>query len=523
MKRFLRHAACAAAMLLLTACPVTALAANITQVQGKVGMETSAGAPTEGNEGHSTFKIEQVERYQYVSLTVMDDDDNIPLSGINVQLSAAGPAQGFQGGNIGDTSIPGNTTGADGKIWFRFPKGQTDCRVVLEHEGFVKFDETLPLTGKITDLGGLRFKPIFFNVYYYSDWHGEIPSDEAQTSARWGRAPKKVPDVTVNQDYALVYWVDQDGNQVKDLSQLKVYKELKLNAHYSRQYLVKYEAGDYGYLDGDLQEHVISGGRPKHVPTPVPMSAREYRFVQWRNAAPFSYDSIDPATVVITKDTTFEAVFDVRKRQPVIITTPTTGQNPTAPTPESSAAIPVIGGIGGGPGGGSGGGSGGSRGGGQSTETSSSAQTQPSGQEGTPGAPGQEGTEPEHPGENPPGQTTVQATPAAQPSRQSPMILLCCLLTLAAGALRLTVIHRTIKLLGHPKEGEEIHPVSVKPIVTEVILGIICVILWGSFYVRRSFGGGLTALALWGAVLVVVAVLLIRAERRLIRAEKNEP
>lgn len=517
MKRFLRHAACAAAMLLLTACPVKALAANITQIQGNAGMETLAGAPTKGNEGHSTFKIEQVELYQYVSLTVIDDDENIPLSGINVQLSEVGAAEGFQGGNIGDTSIPGNTTGPDGKIWFRFPKGQSACRVLLEHEGFVKFDQTFPLTGKITNLDGLRFKPIFFDIYYYSDWRGEIPEGEAQTLARWGRAPKEVPDLTVNPGYSLDYWVDQDGAQIKDLSRLKVYKELKLTAHYSRQYLVKYEAGDYGYLDGELQEYVVVGEKPKHVPTPVPIFARDYWFVKWRIADSFSDKSVDPASVVITGDTTFKAVFGVRKPQPVIITTPATGQDSNAPTSEPSAAIPAIGGIGGGPGGGSGASRGG---GGQGTEVPSSAQTQPSGQE---GAPGQEGTEPEHPGEKPPGDAAVQAAPAAQSSRQSPIILLCCLLTLVAGALRLTVIHRTIKCLEHPKEGDDTHFTSFKPIVTEAILGIICVILWGSFYVRCSISGGLTALVLWAAVQAAMAVLLIRAERSLrYAAEKNE-
>lgn len=531
MKRLLRHAACVTAMLLLIVSPVKALAANITQVQDHVGVETSPDQPTKGNEGHSTFKIEQIDRYQYTFLTVMDGEDRIPLSGVQVTFTYGSPAQsveGFQGAAVRDTSQPGNVTGPDGKIWFRFPKGQTTCHVKLVQDGFVPFDQSFDLTGKRTDLGELSFEPIFYPVHYKTDWHGKIPAGQEETKARWGRAPKLIPAVEVNSDYALVYWIDQDKKQVKDPNQLEVYKDMSLTAHYSRRYLVKYVAGDYGYLDGDTQEHVIAGQKPQHVPTPVPMTQREYWFVKWRLGNSFSSQSIDPGSIEITRDTTFEAIFDVRKHQPVIIKTPPAETNPAPLQSESAAAAPAVVPAAGGKGSGSGSGhSGGGRnesgqnGDGQIGDTAvpSSHEIQSAVKTATPSTPGQEGPGSEHSGEKPAAPASGQISPNQQSLHLNWLILLCYLLTLAAGTLRLTVIRRTIKRLGQSEDGEETAGSGFKPVVKEVIVGIICVILWGILYVRRSSPYELAALILWAGTLLIMAVLLLRTEGRLRQAE----
>lgn len=578
MKRFLRHAACLAAIFLLVVCPVKALAANTTLVDetGAVTWPDDAAAPTKGNSGNSIFEIQKVEKYWYVFLQVLDGDSNpndehyvpgspqnVPLSGYDVKLTCEGvpdaQIESFYGRNIGTTSADIHKTDSNGKIGFRLPKPVSGTRLVtvtlLPHEGYTSFTPvSITLSEKETTPEPLWFLPIHLEVMFDKGDKGDLynqdgtPFDYSMPiKVRWGELlGDKIPKVqTVADEWAHVGWLitavspyedtppgwqPKPGWDVGDVVSVKALEEhrfeynLTLEAEYKRAYLVRYRAGDYGYLSGDKDhqypngdywERVVGGEKPQLVPAPVPISDRDYWFVKWRFDRTFNDKKINPASVTINGDTNFLAVFDVRKRQPVIITTPTTEQNPTAPTPESSAEVPVIGGVGGGPGGGMGGGYGGG------SEVPPSQETQLTEQSETlPQSPPEE-TEPEN-------SETVPAAPASIQMSSWPrngLILLCCLLTLVSGALRLVDIRRTIKCFSDSRDGEmrkeKVRRGGQKPLVTETIVGIICLILWGYFYANHSGPWDLMALILWGVILGGMAVLLLRGERSLRRTAEE--
>lgn len=540
MKRFLRRAACLTAMLLLIICPVKALAAYIPDFTPP---PIQVGTPSDGkHSGVTSFGIMEVEKWRYLEVTVLDGERLNGIPGVTVKL--------YQGNSgIPITGSPGGpyTTDSQGKIEIQVAKdNDTSYHIEIDQPGFHHYSSNpFPISGKEVDQP-VYLNPIRYNVTYHADSPGSIPSGEPSTeSVRWGETPVQPPKVETEDTYKFSYW-SLNGQKV-DLSQLKVYDNMELVANYVRQYLVTYEANKYGYLDGALQERVTLGEKPANVPTPVPLTTRDYWFIQWEVKGSFSDAKVDPATVTITHDITFEAVFGVRKPQPVIIKTPPTQAGTAAPAIPPSTEAPPPGGPAEGPGG-QGGGHGGNHKGnsgnasqalssgeeGQPTTPGEESQPTTPGQESQPTTPGQGGAGPETSGNQPSAPASGQAGSGTHPFRLPWIILLCSLLTLVSGLLRLKAIHREIKGSGSQQDGEagnggesqesgqpgEPGPAISKAMVTEVIVAIICAVLWGSFYIWNTGPWTLAALAVWACVLLVVAVLLIRAEYMLRRKNK---
>lgn len=501
MKRFLRYIACMAVLLLLIVCPVKAHAAEITLPDG-----TALGPQSNG--GSTTFKVGEMEKWCYLTVTVRDGETNVPLQGVTVRVRPSIPTIDP---DAGEAQL---VTGPDGSVRFKRSKDPViGYYIAIEHEGFHPYQSgaIIYLTTKEHE-ETVSLAPVYFTVRYHASWPGSIPPGEETESVRWGSPPKNPPTQMVEPGlhYVLTNWL-LDGNAV-DISQMKVKEDLDLYAQFSRQYLVRYEAGEYGYLDGPAEEFVTAGETPKAVPTPTPLTAREYWFVKWR--LKWDSRSIDPATVVINKDTTFVAMFDVRKRQPVIVNTPSakpdTAALDTAPTTAavSPEEVSPAGGV-------HQKGSGGSRGGEQVIPSSSQPQSQE--QTETPAAGQTNGEEPELPGDQSSVPASGQVSPGTASTSWNWLILLCCLLTLIAGIWRLLAIGRLPK---RPRDEDgETKPegAGLKAVVTEAIVGIICAVLWGIFFVSTG-PADLYALALWAVIIVVMAALLIRGEYRLWKA-----
>lgn len=570
MKRFLRYAAWEAAMLLLLACPMKALAAEET-LPDKVEAgprptdpdTLDPGGSTPG--GKTTIGIYNIGR-GYLTLKLVDEEPKNPenpeaLPDVEVTFSPPGgaavnlPAEGGEAipinGNYPELKS-GAYTVRNGAERFKY------SRQLKEYDVKYKIDspEFQPQAGPLI-LGlpdgnkynqvEIRLKPKHIAVRYHAAWPGMIPEGiippkEKTEEVRWGTAPKAplTDMVPQGQPYAFVYWTKNspNGERVDGLSSLKlrgddlVRSGMDLYAHYSRQYPVRYEAGKYGYLEGSPLEMVIAGETPSAVPKPVPLSSQDYWFVGWQLAGA-SY-KIDPYQVAIKKDTTFEAVFDVRKRQPVIIPTPPTEPAPTpeAPGPEATAGagVPVQGGTGNKPGGSGGGshksGSGrsykagnlGSQGEGdgesseESPSLSSPSQAGASGQEEPPAPPQPEGG---NPGQIRPDTSEPAFGPGkSEIQRQLQwLILLFCLGTLLAGWGRLTVIHR---FLVHRERGDQKNrPTGKKEVAAEAAAGLICAALWVAFFVISTDTLTVMFLALWGVILLSLSGLIIHGEYRL--------